>query len=508
MKYTSAPDFLFRGFQRLPFVGIFPHKPPVNIKPELLDTLDLCDGITDIPEVTEELKSLIESGIVVPGDTPPVEHQKFRYHNNRYFPAAKWQITGRCNYRCKHCFNAVDNSPIFEEFTLDEAKNLIAEFERCGVQKIEITGGEPTLHPNFYEILAEISKANINVDTISTNGSTITPEMLSKIKDLGLRPTFRLSFDGVGYHDTFRGVKDAERKLLEVIKLIQAEGFPIKIETNVNIENIGVILPTAKLMDSLGIRNTRIIRTMETPRWFINCKKLFTGKDYYDFALKFAEDYLKEPHKMHINIWHALNIDPISGTVYPGAECMGPYRGRATVCGHNRGILAITNSGELSPCNQMSGVMHTMGISLGNVKETPLQNLISDEFSDDGFKMGRLRNTPAIAAITGMYSGKVALGLEVISDLQGQFNKQVEIFPKSFLGAVDMRIDELMERIPRCKDCKYMERCQGGCRLIGLAMAGSYMQRDVTKCTWFYGGYADRLEELMKKTGKEPLQIK
>jgi radical SAM protein with 4Fe4S-binding SPASM domain len=505
MRYTYANDLLFRGFERLPFVGIFQYRPPVNIKPELLDTLDLCDGAADIPEVTEELKALIDSRIVVPGDTPPAEHQKYRYHKNRYFPAAKWQITGRCNYRCKHCFNAVDNSPIFEEFTLAEAKDLIAEFERCGVQKIEITGGEPTLHPNFIEILSELAKARIDVTKINTNASRITPELLEKIKSLGFRPLFAISFDGIGFHDDFRGYPGAEKKLMEAIELLKSENFAIKIDTRVNAGNVAVMLPTVKLMDSLGINDMRIARTMETPRWFKNSKVPFSERDYYEFAFNIAEEYLKEPHTMHLNIWHALNIYPASGTVTTGAEVTSPYRGSATVCGHNRGMLSITNSGELAPCNQMSGFLKAMGVSFGNVKKTPLQNLLSDAFNDGSFIKGFVNDKSAISAITAMAMGKKSDGDSMIEDQQ--FDREIETIPKSYLLAADMRLDDLINRIPRCKACKYLERCQGGCRAIGLGITGSYLQRDITKCIWFYEGYADRLEQFMKKTNKEQLLI-
>jgi radical SAM protein with 4Fe4S-binding SPASM domain len=252
----------------------------------------------------------------------------------------------------------------------------------------------------------------------------------------------------------------------------------------------------------MGVGNMRIIRTMETPRWYANCKKLFPGKDYFEFAFKFAEEYLKEPHRMHINIWHALNIDPVAGTVYQGAEITSGYRGRATVCGHNRGILSIASNGDLSPCPQMSGVLRQMNISLGNVKETPLQNLISDAFSDGSFRKGFYRDKATIAGVPTMYSGSDVIGKEIIADLEGQFDKEVDIIPKSFLDTVDMRLDDLVERIPRCKACKYFERCQTGCRLIGLAATGSYMQRDFTKCVWFYGGFADRLEAIMKEKEK------
>jgi radical SAM protein with 4Fe4S-binding SPASM domain len=498
LKYTFAPEFLFRGYERLPFVGILPYGRHFNLTPGMIDELEKCDGITDVPEVSEDLQKLINYRAVVPGEQPPNDFQKYRYHKNRYFPEVKWQITGRCNYKCRHCFNALDNSPVFEEFTLSEAKDLIAEMKRCGIQKIELTGGEPTLHPNFIEIIDELCSAQIEVKTISTNASTMTPLLLSKIKSFGIKPEFRMSFDGIGYHDEFRGFKNAENKLIDTIKLLNSEDFSVKIETNVNTENTDTILPTAELMDDLGVNFMRIIRTSESPRWFQNCKKQFTIKDYYEFALQFAEDYLKKPHNLPVNIWHALSVDPYSRTVMTGTE-NSTYRGRATVCGQNRGVISIANSGEIAPCNQMNGVMQKMGITLGNVKKTPLQNLLSDAFADSSFKTGFYMKKPEISAITAMVTGDSAYGDGLIADIGGQFESETEIFPKSYLGAVDMRVDDLMKRIPRCASCKYHERCQGGCRLIGFTTTGSYMQRDIASCIWFFEGFGDRLEALGKR---------
>ena len=75
------------------------------------------------------------------------------------FHSLNWAVTGRCNYRCRHCFMAADNGPMLGEFTWEECLALLDECERCGVQTLTLTGGEPMLHPRFMGHRARVCPA-------------------------------------------------------------------------------------------------------------------------------------------------------------------------------------------------------------------------------------------------------------------------------------------------------------------------------------------------------------
>ncbi len=88
-------------------------------------------------------------------------------------------ITNRCNRECDFCYrqskiNGYD-MPI-EDYTF-----LLTQAKQCGVQQIAIGGGEPTLHPNFIDILRLTSENGI-MPNYSTNADHLTDEMLIATK--------------------------------------------------------------------------------------------------------------------------------------------------------------------------------------------------------------------------------------------------------------------------------------------------------------------------------------
>ena len=96
--------------------------------------------------------------------------------------SAQLILTNRCNLRCVFCVNKKRWGPI--EMTKEEAFSALEELKELGTKAIEFTGGcEPTMHPNFSEIL----KYSINLGLTSalvTNGvklTSIDKEILRKL---------------------------------------------------------------------------------------------------------------------------------------------------------------------------------------------------------------------------------------------------------------------------------------------------------------------------------------
>ena len=73
----------------------------------------------------------------------------------RSFPYIRLSITDVCNFKCGYClpngYFKVENKPGF--LNLSEISNLVGAFTELGVSKIRITGGEPTVRKDFFEVL-------------------------------------------------------------------------------------------------------------------------------------------------------------------------------------------------------------------------------------------------------------------------------------------------------------------------------------------------------------------
>lgn len=92
------------------------------------------------------------------------------------------QVTERCNLRCKHCF--VSSLPEGNDMSLEDIKEkVLPKLKSANVSRVTLTGGEPLVHKNIYEIIDEINKNNMHI-TLCTNGLGLNEEIICKLHNL------------------------------------------------------------------------------------------------------------------------------------------------------------------------------------------------------------------------------------------------------------------------------------------------------------------------------------
>ncbi|MEM2137003.1 MAG: radical SAM protein [Candidatus Methanomethylicia archaeon] len=128
-----------------------------------------------------------------------------------------WNFTNLCNLKCKHCYQNVEKA-LINELTLEEKFYALKQLEDAGVAAIAFSGGEPLIHPHFFQIAEKA--VNMGFYTaIATNGTIISNDVAKKIRDIGVNYV-EISLDSANpiKHDYFRGVKGAWEKAVEGIK--------------------------------------------------------------------------------------------------------------------------------------------------------------------------------------------------------------------------------------------------------------------------------------------------
>ena len=113
MFFRMKPEYVLRGWEGLAWVLV---KRPENytqrLSSELFQALLLCDGETEVaPSLLTDtlagaLKRCEANGWIEVCETaqPLGEDQYYRYYHNRYVGMIFWSVTGKCNFRCRHCF--------------------------------------------------------------------------------------------------------------------------------------------------------------------------------------------------------------------------------------------------------------------------------------------------------------------------------------------------------------------------------------------------------------------
>lgn len=98
----------------------------------------------------------------------------------------------RCNLACAYC-NEYDN--FSDPVPVEEIKRRLDKLADLGTSVITISGGEPMMHPQIYEIIAHIRERGMIAGLI-TNGFYLTPEKIQKLNDCGLE-YLQISIDNV-----------------------------------------------------------------------------------------------------------------------------------------------------------------------------------------------------------------------------------------------------------------------------------------------------------------------
>ncbi|WP_433527340.1 mycofactocin radical SAM maturase [Nocardia pseudovaccinii] len=90
-----------------------------------------------------------------------------------------WELTYACNLSCVHCLSSSGRRDP-RELSTEQCKALIDEFERMQIFYVNIGGGEPTVRPDFWELVDYATAHHVGVK-FSTNGVRITPEVAARL---------------------------------------------------------------------------------------------------------------------------------------------------------------------------------------------------------------------------------------------------------------------------------------------------------------------------------------
>ncbi|MCU0651238.1 MAG: radical SAM protein, partial [Candidatus Omnitrophica bacterium] len=87
-----------------------------------------------------------------------------------------WNTTKICNLKCEHCYrDAGDKDP--QELTTQEGKALLEEIAKAGFKIIILSGGEPLMRPDIFELISYAKSAGLR-PVLGTNGTLLTPEII------------------------------------------------------------------------------------------------------------------------------------------------------------------------------------------------------------------------------------------------------------------------------------------------------------------------------------------
>lgn len=166
-------------------------------------------------------------------------------------------VTQRCNARCPHCF--VDFKTAENELSLDEIER-ITKTTGNSLRNVALTGGEPFIRDDFFEI-AYIWYKNTPIKSIVVTSNGSMPDKIEnfceKAKKNNLPVTFFFSYDFIEEkHSEYRHLKDLHINVLESNKIVQKYNINSTLNITVSGNNYESAFATYEYMrDNIKAQN-------------------------------------------------------------------------------------------------------------------------------------------------------------------------------------------------------------------------------------------------------------
>jgi heme b synthase len=190
-----------------------------------------------------------------------------------------WEVTRSCNLACVHCRATAQDRPYENELTTDECFRLMDGIAAVAQPIIILTGGEPLLRPDIFDIAAYGAAKGFRM-TMAVNGTLLTPELAKRMVEVGIQ-RISISLDGAdaASHDAFRQVKGAFDGALHGMDCARKAGLDFQINTTITQQNLHEIPAIQELAVSLGAVAHHIFLLVPTGR----------GKDLAEQAISAAQ---------------------------------------------------------------------------------------------------------------------------------------------------------------------------------------------------------------------------
>ena len=206
-----------------------------------------------------------------------------------------WETTRRCNLACKHCRAVAEDHPYDNELDTQAAYTMLEQIKEVGDPIIILTGGEPLLRDDIYDIAAYGTQLGLRM-VMAPNGTLITPEIAEKLKVSGIK-RISVSLDGSTpeTHDEFRGLDNAFEDAIRGIKIAKAAGLEFQINTTITKTNLDQIPKILSLAEDLGAVAHHIFLLVPTGRGKYIVDKEINAQEYEETLNWFYDQREKTP---------------------------------------------------------------------------------------------------------------------------------------------------------------------------------------------------------------------
>lgn len=328
---------------------------------------------------------------------------------------------------------------------LKELLNIAEQLAECGVFSVGLTGGEPMMREDFGEIVEALSAREIRITEIYTNGWLVNEALLKMLERNGQRPSFQLSYDGMGMHDYLRGIPGAEERVTEALKLLNQRNYRTSVSMCLHRKNKDTLKDTVSFLADLGVTALKCSSIMELGEWTnAETEKLrLSRQEELEIYEQYIPQYFAENAPLSLELSGAFLYERGMNRwrSFYHRECLKEQEAKMPACSSLLMAFYIGPDGTVAPCQGMCDC--NFAKIFPNLKEKPLREILTD-------------------------SKYVSLSHATVRDVRN-CNED-------------------------CRRCEYRDRCSGGCRNAALVHGDNYFGPDYDACWFFKNGWEERIK--------------
>ncbi len=287
-----------------------------------------------------------------------------------------WELTSACNLKCKHCRAEATASVVEGELSTQEIIDVARNIRKFADPIMILTGGEPLVRKNFFEIASECTSMFTRV-ALATNGTLINDKIAKKIKDVGIKRV-SISLDGLNNitHDEFRGEVGSFENAINGANALTKIDVSLQINTTITKSNVdeledilnlalklkadafhvfilvpvgcGIEISESQRLDAKKLENTL--------KWLLD--KFIQYKDKIHIKATCAPQYYRLLHSAMKNKKETKSTHSTGHPSGMSAMTRGCLAGSA--------VCFISRKGDVQPCGYLP-------LKVGNVLENDLE---------------------------------------------------------------------------------------------------------------------------------------
>lgn len=267
-----------------------------------------------------------------------------------------FELSPECNFRCGMCYVRKTHQEVQchprAMLTIDQWVAIAKQARAEGMLYLLLTGGEPLLWPDFWELYEILSKMGFLI-SINTNGSLIDEHVVEKWKQMP--PTrINITLYGAGdqSYERLCHAKGAYQHVIKAVQLLQDAGIVVKLNGSLTPNNVSDLEQCVEFAQKHGLiyeTTTYMFPPIRRDESMVGRNERFTPEEaaYYSM-MSYRLQYGEELYRKYLEKIVAGFVPPIG----LDESCVDPRDGKIR-CRAGKASFWITWDGWLTPCGMM-----------------------------------------------------------------------------------------------------------------------------------------------------------